>query len=127
MSGPVVGGGRVAITLDGVEYALEPSLEACLELAKSPVGMRGLADRCNALHFETVCAVVGAGLRPNGKPLNPRQRDHMIPKAVYEAGIIDVAGICIEYLNVITNGGRPLPDEPEEDEPEEDGPLGSPR
>lgn len=129
MSGPIVGGGKVPIILEGKEYFLEPSLEACLELARSPVGLGGLIDRCKAMHFETICMIIGVGLRPNGKALNPRQRDQMIPKAVYEAGIIDVAGICMEYLTVILNGGRELPDEEDEEkeeEPAEGGPLDSP-
>lgn len=127
MGKPRVGDGRIPFELEGKDYWLEPSLEACLEISKMSGGLGAAVERCRHFHFETICAIIGAGLRPNGRPLNPRQRDEMIPKAVYEAGVIGVAGVCIEFLTVIMNGGRPLPPEDEEEpEGQEDSPLDSP-
>jgi hypothetical protein len=129
MSQPEVGGGRIPIELDGKVHDLVPSLEACIEISKSSGGLNGAVQRLSVMHFETMCMVIGAGLRIDGKPLNPRQRDDLVPGAVYRAGLVDLAPICIKFCHVIANGGR-LPEEAEqgdegsEEEGEGDGPLG---
>lgn len=124
MPGPEVGGGKVAITIDGRPAFLEPSLEACIEISKMAGGLNGAMERCRALHFDTLCMIVGAGLVIDGNRLNPRQRQDMLPKAIYEAGTIDIAAACMEFVTIVGNGGRALSDEgPEEEDP--DGPLGS--
>jgi len=118
--------GRIEITIDGRESYLEPSLEACMEIAGQPQGINGVVALCRALHFPTICLVIGAGVRPNGKPLSDHLRKKELPKSVYEAGLFKMSVKAIEFCEVVANGGR-LPEV--EDKQEEDGdesPLGSP-
>lgn len=124
MAGAEVGGGRVELTLDGKPCYLEPSLEACIEVSKLAGGLGGAMDRCRALHFESICAIVGAGIVINGSRLNPRQREDLLPKAIYEAGVIGVAAACMEFITIIGRGGRPAPDDDEDEGDGKDRPLG---
>lgn len=126
-----MGDGRIELELDGKPVALVPTLEACTEISKMAGGLAGAVERCRQLHFETICAVVGAGLEINGIRPNPTQRSKFLPKAVYEAGVVGVAAYCMEFITVVSNGGRPLrsQDEDGDDDGEDgegpDGPLGS--
>lgn len=129
MSKPEVGGGGIEIELDGRRHVLIPSLEACIEISRASGGISGTVQRLQLLNFETICMVVGSGLQMNGKALNPRQRDDLVPGAVYRAGLTEIAPICINFCRAIANGGR-LPDDDDkaeaedEDEGEGDVPLG---
>lgn len=110
-----IGGGAVDIELDGKPFKLVPSLEACIEISGMAGGLRAAAERCMALHFATVMEVIGAGLDADGRGqrLNPRQRQDMLPKAIYEAGIVRCSGWAIDFINIVGNGGRAIGDEPE--------------
>lgn len=125
MAGPEIGGGYVDLELDGKPCRLVPSLEACLEISKIGGGLAGADQRVRALNFETMCAIIGAGLEIDGQKLNPRQRAELLPKAVYEAGVFAMMAKCIDFIMIVGNGGRALPDdEPEEGEGEgDDRPL----
>jgi hypothetical protein len=130
MSKPEIGGGVVEIELDGKVQYLVPTLEACIEISKSSGGLQGAVQRLNAMHFETMCMVIGTGLRIDGKALNPRQRDDLVPGAVFRAGLIHLAPACIRFCTIIANGGRPLVESEDLDEDQEgegeggDAPLG---
>lgn len=116
-----IGGGKVAIELDGNGLTLEPSLEACIAVSSMAGGLRAAAERCSNLHFETVLNVLAAGLN-----LNPSQRDKMLPKAIYEAGIVKCSSWAIDFINIVGNGGRALADDDDEEAGEDaDAPLGS--
>jgi len=123
MSEREINGGRIAITLEGREAFLEPSLEACVEISAIAGGMNAAIERCLRLDFQTICEVIGAGLVTNGKRLSPNLRQRELPKSVYDAGLIYLHGKAIDFIHVVANGGR-LPEEvDEEDGGEGDGPL----
>lgn len=129
MSDTKIGSGRVPVRLDGKDFVLVPTLEACQEISDMAGGIQGAVQRCQMLNFKTICDIVGSGLEVNGKRLNVGQRDRFIPKAVYEAGLIGISASCIEFCHVVANGGR-MPDPDEEEAEEEDGdenPLASPQ
>lgn len=115
MAGVVLGGGRVELELDGRQCSLVPSLEACDEISKMAGGLRGAHERCLALNFATIVGIVGVGIEVEGNRLNPRQRADMLPKAVYEAGLIDIAAKCIEFIQIIGRGGKALGDDEDDD------------
>lgn len=117
-----IGGGYVELELDGKPCRLVPSLAACLEISKVGGGLSGADQRVRALHFETICAIIGAGLEINGEKLNPKQRQDLLPKAIYEAGVFAMMAKCIEFIAIVGNGGRAIPDLGDEGE-EQAGPL----
>ena len=119
-------GGRIPITLAGKEHVLEPTLEACIEISQTAGGIQGAVQRLNQLNFETICAVIGAGIRIDGKGLNGRQREELLPKSIYETGLIAVAATAIDFCHVVANGGRLPSDDPDDEvEDGDEGPLGS--
>ena len=103
MDKPEPGAGDIPILLDGKQQVLQPSLQACLTVSKLHGGLNAAVQRCAALDFETICAVITAGLG-----LNPTQA-RMIPEAVYRTGTIQLYGPCVDFIHVIANGGRPIP------------------
>jgi hypothetical protein len=106
----VPGSGNIPITLDGKEVELVPSLKACIEISNIAGGLNSAAQRCMALDFQTVCQIIIAGLG-----LNPVQAKK-VGEAVYKAGVIELAQSCIDFINVVSNGGRPLPEPGGEEE-----------
>lgn len=110
--------GDVPIVLDGKEMLLKPSLQACMDISRLAGGGQAAIQRCLALEFDTICAVISAGLG-----LNPVQAKKL-PAAVYATGTISLHGACIDFIHIVNNGGRP-PD-PTEDEQEQPDPLATP-
>lgn len=103
-------GGKVEIMLDGRPVFLIPTVEACLAISRLDGGLNSAVRRCHALDFDTICDVVAAGIGAN-----PIQRKDAIPKAVFQTGLFNIAASCIEFINVVANGGRPMDDDDKED------------
>lgn len=121
MSTATVGGAIVEIEISGKIAALVPSLEACLAISKMAGGLAAAMDRCRMLHFETLVAIVGAAIEIDGHKLNPRQQQDLLPKAIYEAGCVEIAAKCIDLILIVGRGGRPLEDEDEDKGGSQDG------
>lgn len=111
--GPGLEDAVVEIELDGRTHKLVPSMNACLGISDIDGGGAMAAMRCERLDLRTICKVIELGVG-----FNPRQAQ-MIPEAVYKAGVMKCAGPCIEFINIVNNGGKRLKD----DEPEDDDPL----
>jgi hypothetical protein len=111
-----VGAGNVPIELDGKSFELKPSLAACMSISKlgGGGGMHTMVARCGALDFDAIHAVITAGLG-----LNPTQAKNL-GEAIYKTGLMDLASPCIDFINMIANGGRPV-----EEGGDEDPPLGA--
>lgn len=110
------GEGDVEIELEGKKQILVPSLKACIDISSIAGGLNAAAQRVAMLDFDTICQIIVAGLG-----LNPRQAQ-AVPKAVFETGLMALSGPCVDFLNIIGNGGRPI----EEEEGEGDGDLDPP-
>lgn len=110
------GAGAVAITLEGRDVQLVPSLEACLEIASRPEGIEGTVARLMSLHFPTYCEVIGAGLVIDGNRLSNTLRQRELPKTIFEAGMIQLQAACVTFCHIVANGGRPLEVDEDEDE-----------
>ena len=113
MSRPDIGAGDVVINLDGEEVTLRPTLEACTTLSRIQGGIHAQVQRCLALEFDAILAVIvaGLGMRGNGS------KD--LPGKVFKSGLIQLSAPCISFLHIVANGGRPLG----EDQEEESSPL----
>lgn len=109
MSGAEPSAGDISFVVDGKEYRLVPSLNACMLVAKG--GLRPLLDRLRAYDFEAFVFVVEVGLGVN--PVQAKQ----VPDLVYKAGMINLLDTLVRYLEVIANGGRPPAEEEEEPDP----------
>lgn len=103
-----IGDGDVPITIDGKVYNLKPGYKACLALATSGDGLRSLISRCANLELDTIRRVVAEGLGRNPDDLGEK---------LYASGLRNVSGPAIDYLVILSNGGRPVPKE------EKEGPL----
>ena len=111
---PKVGAGNITISLGGDdeskhEYVLVPTLAAAQGISRTSGGIRGAIDKVIAFDLDTITNVVRLGLGPRvvkeiGQDFN---------ELVWRAGMTDTGGElvarCIEYLSVLSNGGRPLP------------------
>lgn len=96
----VPGAGDVAIVLQGKTVYLRPTLEACTRLSRTSLpGPRELSEQCLALNFDAICIVIAAGL---GK------RDEEVREAVFETGTLELFGLCVRFIHIVSNGGRPL-------------------
>jgi hypothetical protein len=96
------GAGDIPIELDGKEMFLVPSLQACLTISKIGGGLNAAVQRCLNLDFDTICQIVTAGLSLN------QTQAKMVPDAVYKTGLIGLSAPCIDFINVVGNGGRPV-------------------
>lgn len=105
MADAVPGEGNIPIELDGKAMELVPTLQACMAISKIAGGLNAAVQRCLALDMETICQIITAGLG-----LNPTQA-RAVPEAVYKTGLIALSAPCIDFVNVVGNGGRPIAEE----------------
>ena len=96
------GAGTITIELDGKEHQMVPTLAACMAISSIAGGLNAAVQKCLQLDFNTICAFVQAGLG-----LNPTQ-SKMVPEAVYKTGTMTLSGPCIDFINIVANGGRPI-------------------
>lgn len=107
MSRPEIGAGDIVIELDGEEVTLRPTLKAAMSLSRSAGGIVNLINKCGVYDFDTIVAVVTAGLGVQSKD---------IPDKCWRTGMIELAPVCIRYLHVLANGGRSPSDEGDKQE-----------
>jgi len=102
MTDPTPGAGNIPIELDGKQLQMVPTLAACLAISRIAGGLHAAVQRCAQLDMDTICAVIQAGLN-----LNPNQAK-MLPGAAFNAGLMTLSAPCIDFINVVANGGRPI-------------------
>lgn len=102
MADAAPGAGDIPIELDGKAMALKPTLQACIAISQIAGGLNAAVQRCLNLDMDTICQIVTAGLA-----LNPTQAK-AVPEAVYRTGLIALSAPCIDFINVVGNGGRPV-------------------
>lgn len=107
MSKPETGAGDVKIFLEGHgEEVMRPTLDACRRLSSVNGGINKMIERCRNLEFEAIYTVIVAGLGTDSKTL---------PELIYKTGLLKLHSPCIDFLIVVSNGGRPLVESEEED------------
>ncbi len=114
------GAGDVTITLDGKEFTMTPSMEACLAISQmgGGGGAAAVIRRCHGLDFETLCDVIALG---TGYISGPQRK--LIKEAVYKTGTIPVAADCILFVRTVNNGGQIPNDDDEGGEGDQQDPL----
>lgn len=109
MSQSEIGAGDVPVTLGEHDLVLRPTLKAATVLSSGRGGITTMTQRCLDLEFDAIQSVIVAGI--GGK----MSKD--LPELVFKAGLIDLSTVCITFLHVLANGGRPLSaDDAEEDD-----------
>lgn len=108
-----VGAGTVYVMLGGKEYALIPTLAAMQGISRVNGGIRGALDRVVQLDFDTFERVMRLGLGPKTVRQIEQDTGEQLPEILFAAGMTDdtegkLASKCIEYLSVLSNGGRPI-------------------
>jgi hypothetical protein len=96
------GAGDVLVEFGDDILTLRPTLQAAIKLSNAEGGLAGLVNRCVQLQFESIfdVLVVGSGMTVDA---DTKQK-------VFEVGLINLHGSCIEFLNLLANGGRPIGD-----------------
>lgn len=104
---PRLGAGDVPVEIDGEKFTLVPTLNAARVLSARD-GLRGAMRRVLDLDTNTILEVVGAGLTHDGyrPPADMAERIWRTGFMLSAGGVADAA---FTYLNVLANGGRPLP------------------
>lgn len=113
MSDAHPGAGNIEIELDGEARVMTPSLVACMAISNLAGGLNSAAQRCLQLDMDTICQIVIAGLGLN------QNQSKLIPELVYRTGLMQLAGPCVDFINIVGNGGRPLGDDQPEDNPKD--------
>ncbi len=110
MSEHKIHSGDVEVVLGDHKLTLKPNLDAAIRLSGLPGGITKMVDRCLNYEFDAILSVITTGIGKSSKDL---------PQLVFETGMVELSPICIKYLSIIANGGRPM-DEEEEGEGEPD-------
>ena len=116
MAEAMPGEGNIPFELDGKDMELVPTLQACMTISRIAGGLNAAVQRCLQLDFDTIEQIVTAGLA-----LNPTQA-RKVGEAIYKTGLIALSAPCIDFINVVANGGKPLPEDDEEDGEADQGP-----
>jgi hypothetical protein len=101
------GAGTIEIELDGKPMEMVPTLAACIAISNIAGGLNAAVQRIYQLDFQTMKLVIQAGLA-----LNPRQAQKL-DEAIYKTGLIALSAPCVDFVNIVANGGRALPEEGE--------------
>lgn len=104
--------GNVTITLNEQERVLKPSLRAMSMLSTQFGGLGKVRQLLVDQELNAAVAVIRLGL-------NLSDRDaKSLPDEVYENGLnADLLIGLINYVGILSNGGKPLPDAPVDKEP----------
>ena len=103
------GAGDVEVKIGNKKVVLKPTLKAAIHLSTRPGGLADIVQRCAALDFEAICDVIIVG---GGLEVTETTKEN-----IFRAGIMKMSIPCIEYINLLANGGRPISDEKDEDAP----------
>jgi hypothetical protein len=103
--------GEVSVTLRGKTYTMRPTFQALAEMERQTgIGTIDLANRFIQKRYGIfeMAAVITAGLKGAGEPAVIEKVGNM----VFEAGAVNLAAPCIEFLtNALTGGEKPQPGE----------------
>lgn len=102
--------GEIPITLNGEDLVLKPNMKAFGAINRQFDGLQAARAALVRENSDAVVFILRFGLNLSDRDA----RD--LPDRVYENGITaDLLIPLIKYVAVLGNGGRALPDEPEDD------------
>ena len=101
--------GEVSIVLNEEEFWLKPTIRAATSINRQFDGFANARAALVRENFDSVVFIIRLGLNLSDRDA----RD--LPERVYKNGITAELLIpLIKYVAILGNGGRPLPDEPED-------------
>lgn len=103
----------ISIDLVGGTVVLKPTLKAAIRLSTMRGGLTEMINRCQNIDFEAISDVIiyGSDMKVEA---DTKQR-------IYETGLLELFVPCINYLNLLANGGRKF-DQTREDTEDPKGP-----
>lgn len=108
--------GNIELELDGQKVTLRPTLEACITISRLHGGANAAIERCMRMDWDTIRAVIVAGIGRNAKELD---------QLIFKTGVFALSAPCIDFITIVNNGGRPPIEEQEgAEDGAEDPPAG---
>ena len=113
-----INAGEIDVVLNDDRLVLKPTIRAATTISRQFNGFAEARRMLVAENFDSVVSVLRLGLNlsdndARGRGLPPNHQS--IEDRVYQNGITAELLIpLIKYVAVLGNGGRPLPDEPED-------------
>jgi len=106
-----IGDGNVTLKLeDGDELVLKPSWGAAQQISRSYNGISGAVEQVARLNMDVTVQVIIYGLGYLGTKKPPQN----LSERIWKTGFTDISGSVsarvIDYLNILANGGKPLPE-----------------
>jgi len=92
-----LGAGNVEIELAGETVTLKPTLNACQTISRQAGGVIGAIQALGRLDFDILVSVIALGLGKKPKD---------IEEAVFDAGMAELNPKAIEFLTILSTGGR---------------------
>jgi len=106
---PQLTAGDVPITLAGETRILHPTLRAITQISNVYGGLGKARSALVEQDFSAACTIIRWGLNLNDAEAK------RLPDKVFETGLTtDLLIPLIRYVAILANGGKPLPDEPEQ-------------
>lgn len=102
--------GEVALTLDGEEVFLRPTLAAATRISNNFGGFGKAIDAVIARDLGAATYVIRWGLNLSDR--DARDLGEKVWRTGFYEGGVTVP--LLNYLAILQNGGRPLPDQPED-------------
>lgn len=105
--------GEYLIDLGSRKLILKPNIEAAIEISRSFGGLRAAVGKCLDFDFDTVIRVIEIGSGGFGQKEAEKKKVRVL---VFEVGLQELIPICIDYINCLSNGGKPLDKNKEEED-----------
>lgn len=93
----------VTFNLDGEEKQLKPTLRAALLLSRQPGGLLGVAQRISQFNMDDILLVIKFGMELT----DPGAKHIKLDDKVYRTGLLRLAPVCNQFIDLLVNGGRP--------------------
>lgn len=122
---PRVGAGNIELTLGGRDYVMVPTPAAALGISRQAGGLRKAINSIMEMDIDVIVRIIQFGLGP--KVVKELGGSEKLATLCWEEGMTDTSGQlalkCVEYINVLSNGGRPPAEKLEEDGQASPNPL----
>lgn len=108
--------GEVLVMLEDEELILKPTLRATTTINRQFGGLAKARQELVSENFDAVVFILRHGVNLSDRDA----RD--LPERVFRNGLTgDLLVALIKYVAILGNGGKPLPDEPEDNEAQAEG------
>lgn len=101
---------NVELALGDKTYTLVPTYRALEQISQRFGGHVKAIESIRSLDVQAMVLVTKAGV-PKLKDAEVKE----LPRLIYEAGVVKASVPLIQFLAVLANGGKPLPDGDEEE------------